>query len=101
VYIIIHSVLKNIAQRPHSVIIHSVSKKLCILLHSEIGSRFLRIAAERSGNAQEIEPMEAQHLVAVLNNLVRGMTCARFGIRQEAALHRDCDAEQLREAIDA
>ena len=31
--------------------------------------------------------------------VVRGMTGARFGVRAEAAVH--CDAEQLREAIDA
>ena len=38
-------------------------------------------------------------LVGVLNSLVRGMTGARFGFSIEAAVH--CDAEQLREAIDA
>ena len=35
----------------------------------------------------------------MLNSLVRGMTGARFGVSAEAAVH--CDAEQLREAIDA
>jgi len=38
-------------------------------------------------------------LVGVLNSLVRGMTGARFVVSAEAAVH--CDAEQLREAIDA
>jgi len=62
-------------------------------------SKRLKTGAVRSDDVQDIEHVEAQRLVGVLNGLVRGMTGARFGVSAEAAVH--CDAEQLREAIDA
>jgi len=62
-------------------------------------SKRLKTGADRSDDMQDTERVEAQRLVGVLNSLVRGMTGARFGVSAEAAVH--CDAEQLREAIDA
>jgi len=62
-------------------------------------SKRLKTSADRSDDMQDTERVEAQRLVGVLNSLVRGMTGARFGVSAEAAVH--CDAEQLREAIDA
>jgi len=62
-------------------------------------SKRLKTGADRSDDMQDTERVEAQRLVGVLNSLVRGKTGAHFGVSAEAAVH--CDAEQLREAIDA
>ena len=66
---------------------------------SRMDYKRLKTGEDRSVDVQDTERVEVQRLVGVLNSLVRGMTGARFGISSVAAVY--CNAEQLREAINA
>jgi len=58
-----------------------------------------KTGADRSVVVADTERAEVHRLAGVLNSLVSGMTADRFGLSSEVAVY--CNAEQLREAINA
>ena len=66
---------------------------------SKMDSKRCKTSADRSLNAQESERAEVLRLAGVLDSLVSGMTAERFSLNLEVAAY--CNAEELREAIDA
>jgi len=66
---------------------------------STMDSKRCKTGADRSLNVQESERAEVLRLAGVLDSLVSGMTAERFGLNPEVAVY--CNAEELREAINA
>ena len=62
-------------------------------------SKRCKTGADRSIDVADGECAEVHRLAAMLDSLVSGMTADRFGLSPEVA--ECCNAEQLREAINA
>ena len=78
--------------------VNPITLNMDVCLHP-MDSKRCKTGADRSLNVQESERAEVLRLAGVLDSLVSGMTAERFGLNPEVAVY--CNAEELREAINA